>query len=110
MTCENSRAKLGIASGALVVGFVGPASARDKGIPELYEAYLLLREQFPGLKLLLVGDYERGDAVPREVRDRLERDAGVVRPGWVADPAPLLSGNGRASPANPSRRHRIGIP
>jgi glycosyltransferase involved in cell wall biosynthesis len=80
------RAKLGIDAGAPVVGFVGRLT-RDKGIPELYEAYSLLRAQFPALKLLLVGDYERGDAVPSDIRDRLTADAGVVRSGWVADPA-----------------------
>jgi glycosyltransferase involved in cell wall biosynthesis len=81
------RAKLNIDSEALVVGFVGRLT-RDKGIPELYEAFLLLSSQISNLRLLLVGDYESGDPVPDDIRARIDSDALVVRTDWVADTAP----------------------
>lgn len=81
------RAKLKIGSTAPVVGFVGRFT-QDKGIPELYEAFCLLRAQFPDLTLLLVGEYESGDPVPDKIRRNLNKDPQVIRTGWVIDPAP----------------------
>jgi glycosyltransferase involved in cell wall biosynthesis len=80
------RAKLSIDSKALVVGFVGRLT-RDKGIPELYEAFLILSSQFSNLRLLLVGDYESGDPVPSDIRARIDADARVVRTDRVTDTA-----------------------
>jgi glycosyltransferase involved in cell wall biosynthesis len=100
------RAKLGIDPGAMVVGFVGRLT-RDKGIPELYEAFSLLRARFPDLRLLLVGDYESGDAVPNNIRARLDADPTVVRIGWVADPAPYYRVMDVL--AMPSHREGIGL-
>jgi glycosyltransferase involved in cell wall biosynthesis len=78
-----------IDSNALVIGFVGRLN-QSKGIPELYEAFLLLLPRFPSLRLLLVGDYDGtdSDAVTGEVRARIDADARVVRTGWMCDPAP----------------------
>ena len=81
------RSKLNIDSRALVVGFVGRIT-RDKGIPELYQAYLLLRAQFADLRLLLVGEYEIGDPVPDEIRARIDTDPLVIRTGWIPEPSP----------------------
>jgi glycosyltransferase involved in cell wall biosynthesis len=49
-----ARAEHGIPEDALVVGFVGRL-ARDKGIVELAAAWKRLREELPGLHLLVVG-------------------------------------------------------
>lgn len=67
-----------------VMGFVGRFT-RDKGIPELLEAYYALRNDFPEMRLLMVGDFEDGDPVPQDVRTRIESDPLIVRPGFVAD-------------------------
>ena len=48
-----ARCGLGIPAEAPVVGFVGRLT-RDKGIPELYEAYCHLRQTYSELRLLLV--------------------------------------------------------
>jgi len=72
------RRRLGIEPGAPVLGFVGRFT-RDKGIPELVEAFQLVREDFPDTRLLLLGSYEPGDPVPLQIRTAIESDPGVVR-------------------------------
>jgi glycosyltransferase involved in cell wall biosynthesis len=80
------RRQLNLPKESLVIGFVGRLT-RDKGIPELAEAYWKLRGDFPSLRLLLVGDEESGDAVPPEVWKRIEADPQILRPGFVPDTA-----------------------
>ena len=58
-----------------VIGFAGRFT-RDKGLPELVEAFQLIRKQFPETALLLVGDYEAGDPVPENTRDVIESGSG----------------------------------
>ncbi len=70
-----------------MIGFVGRFT-RDKGIPELVQAYEALRRDRPELRLLLVGDFENGDPVPEAVRSQIEHDAGIVRSGFVEDTSP----------------------
>ena len=81
---DELRKQLSLPTGSLVIGFVGRLT-RDKGIPELMNAYWELRTEFPKLRLLLVGDFEDGDAVPRDVRSRIESDPLILCPGFVAD-------------------------
>jgi len=82
------RAELGIADGSPVVGFVGRFT-RDKGIADLADGFFgPVLEQFPDARLLLIGDYEEGDPVAPEVRQRLEEDPRVISPGFVSDTAP----------------------
>jgi len=45
-------------SDSRVIGFVGRFN-RDKGIPELLEAFSLVREKLENVRLLLVGDYDQ---------------------------------------------------
>jgi glycosyltransferase involved in cell wall biosynthesis len=78
---------LGIPSEAPVIGFVGRFT-RDKGLCELIEAYLLLRQQHPRLYLLLVGDFEDGDSVPPNIRNVIQCDSQIVQTGMVRDTAP----------------------
>jgi glycosyltransferase involved in cell wall biosynthesis len=78
---------LGIPAEAPVIGFVGRFT-RDKGICELIEAYLLLRQKNARLYLLLVGDFEDGDPVPSNVRKLIQGDSQIVHTGMVRDTAP----------------------
>ena len=75
------RYELGIPPKAPVVGFVGRLT-RDKGIPELTEAFLRLSYQFPDLRLLLVGRFENGDPLAPETRRCLESHPRVILPGY----------------------------
>jgi len=89
------RYELGIPPKAPVVGFVGRLT-RDKGIPDLTEAFLLLSDQFPDLRLLLVGPIENGDPLAPETPRCLE-----------AHPRVILAGHYKASP---NAEHRVQRP
>jgi lipopolysaccharide/colanic/teichoic acid biosynthesis glycosyltransferase len=80
------RCDLQIPDSAPVIGFVGRFT-RDKGIAELYSAFGALRQRYPELRLLLVGEFEEGDPVSAELRQQIESDTKIVRPGFVADAA-----------------------
>jgi glycosyltransferase involved in cell wall biosynthesis len=81
---DELRRELDLPKDVLVIGFVGRLT-RDKGIPELMEAYWNLRNDFRELRLLLVGDFEDGDPVPLSVRGRIENDSHILRSGFVPD-------------------------
>lgn len=83
---QSLREKLGIATNALVIGFVGRL-VRDKGIRELIEAFQRLNRKQPDLRLLLVGDFEQGDPVEPEIRRFIEASPAMIRPGFVPDTA-----------------------
>lgn len=76
------RENLGIRQEQPVIGFAGRFT-RDKGIPELTTAFQLIRTRLPEAVLLLVGDYEEGDPVPRDVRNLIEAEPGIYRVGFV---------------------------
>lgn len=80
------RRDLGIPPEAPVVGFVGRLT-KDKGIGELVQVYLGLRGSIPELRLLLVGEMEEGDPLPTEIRRHIESEPGIIRTGFVQDPA-----------------------
>lgn len=81
---------LGISPAAPVIGFVGRLT-RDKGIREIITAFSQLRRKWPGLRLLLVGDFEDGDPVPPIIRQQMETDPGIVHVGFVSDTAPYYA-------------------
>jgi glycosyltransferase involved in cell wall biosynthesis len=84
------RRHLGIPPQSPVLLFVGRLTC-DKGIPELTEAFSRLADRFPDLRLLLVGCFEDGDALPSEVRKRLEMHERVILAGPVNDTAPYYA-------------------
>lgn len=70
------RKRLGIDPGDTVIGFVGRIVV-DKGIVELAEAWATLREEFPRLRLMLVGTLADRDAAPESVIAALHGDPRV---------------------------------
>jgi glycosyltransferase involved in cell wall biosynthesis len=84
------RRRLGIPEQAPVALFVGRFTC-DKGIPELMQAFVRLDDQFPDLRLLLVGCFEDGDPLPFEVRRRLETTERVILAGAVNDTRPYYA-------------------
>jgi len=80
------RHQVGIPEGAPVIGFVG-RFVKDKGIRQLVEAFIVLRNTHPELRLLLLGDFETGDPVEPDVRRYIESNSAIIRPGFVSDSA-----------------------
>lgn len=73
---EETRRRYQIPSDALVLGFIGRI-VRSKGIIELAGAWATLRQEFPQLRLLLVGPYERQDPIPPAIDQQLRSDTRV---------------------------------
>jgi glycosyltransferase involved in cell wall biosynthesis len=80
------RAHLGIPEGAPVVGFVGRLT-RDKGVPELLDAFDQILASCPDARLLMLGRFEDGDPIPESYLKRLHSHPRVVMTGHVPDPA-----------------------
>ena len=84
----NLRASLGIPEKAPVVGFVGRLT-RDKGIPELIEAFDTIVKRQPEAHLVLVGWFDAAeDALSDAVRGRIVSHPRIHCTGFVADAAP----------------------
>jgi glycosyltransferase involved in cell wall biosynthesis len=83
------RRRLGIPSGAPVVGFVG-RFVKDKGVKQLLEAFDQLHPMYPELRLLMVGDFEDGDPVEPGLRQYIENTTAIIRPGFMSDTAPYF--------------------
>ena len=83
---EQLRTSLGIPVDAPVLGFVGRLT-RDKGIVDLHEAFTHLLQEFPHLRLVLVGEPEQGDPVPSDVWQTMQTHPQILRTGAVKDPS-----------------------
>jgi len=82
------RARLCLPSDAPVVGFVGRLT-RDKGLPELVEAFDAIMAAKPQTHLLLVGWFDAAeDALDRDLRVRIKNHPRIHMTGYVADTAP----------------------
>jgi glycosyltransferase involved in cell wall biosynthesis len=82
------REKFDIPREAPVVGFVGRFT-RDKGLPELMEAFDLILLTEPSTHLLLVGWFDAAeDALDAGLRDRILSHPRIHCTGFVADTAP----------------------
>lgn len=98
------RAQWGARQGDVVFVFVGRL-VRDKGVPELLEAFGHLRAREPGAQLVLVGPREERDALDLQTVHRLE-DPGVRCVGFQSNIAPFLA----AADALVLPSHREGFP
>jgi glycosyltransferase involved in cell wall biosynthesis len=79
---------LGLPADAKVVGFVGRLT-RDKGIPELMEAFELILAVLPKARLLLVGWFDASeDALSEELKARIAAHPQIHMTGFVNDTAP----------------------
>jgi len=81
-------ASLGFPADSPVVGFVGRLT-RDKGVPELIEAFELIRAALPKVRLLLVGWFDEAeDALSAELQERIRAHPQIHLTGFVSDTAP----------------------
>jgi len=85
---SNLRERLGLPLNVPVVGFVGRLT-RDKGLPELIDAFDAILAAKPEAYLLLVGWFDASeDALRRELRTRIKSHPRIHMTGFVADTAP----------------------
>lgn len=98
------RRELGIAANDVVFVFVGRL-VRDKGVPELLEAFSSVRARVPAARLVLVGPLEERDALDAATIARFEQP-GIVSVGFRSNPAPYLA----AADALVLPSHREGFP
>ena len=73
--------RYGIEDGDFVIGYSG-RMVRDKGIIELVRAFDRLRNA-ENCKLLLVGMFEKRDALPEDVRERIQNDPRIIYTGFI---------------------------
>lgn len=81
------RNELGLTTEGFVFGFVGRLT-RDKGVPELIEAFVQLNRKMPQTSLVLVGDYELGDPVDVATMQQIQQHPAIHHVGFVMDTAP----------------------
>jgi glycosyltransferase involved in cell wall biosynthesis len=82
------RERLAIPANAPVVGFVGRLT-RDKGVPELIEAFDTILSRVTEAHLLLVGWFDAAeDALDETVRKQIENHPRIHCTGYAADTAP----------------------
>lgn len=82
------RERLGLGSEAQVIGFVGRLT-RDKGVPELFEAFHAILDVMPAATLLLVGWFDESeDALGWDLRARIQNHPRIHMTGYVRDTAP----------------------
>lgn len=82
----NLRDKLGISKNELVIGFVG-RFVKDKGIPELIEAFKLIKTKYPDkeIKLMLVGEPEKRDSISRDLYSYITQNENIIVTGFVKE-------------------------
>jgi len=83
----DARQAMGLPAQAVVAGFVGRIT-RDKGIAELVQAFIDLREKRPTLHLLMVGGLEHRDQPSTEVMARIVADPRIKQIEWQQDAQP----------------------
>lgn len=84
------RKRFGLVPGDVVLGYVGRFTA-DKGVGELVDAFGELREHFPRLKLLMVGDfglYDQWDTLQPRHKTAIRTDPRIVVTGATQEIAP----------------------
>lgn len=84
------RQELAIPQDAPVIGFVGRL-VRDKGIAELVQAWRQVREKFPAVHLLIVGDVEAGDPIGTDDLNALRDDERVHITGFITEVRPAYA-------------------
>lgn len=76
------RTELTIQNENYVIGYVGRL-VKDKGIPELVNAFVKLQKKYPHIKLLLVGPYEDKDELNKITIDIIKSNEDIITVGHV---------------------------
>jgi lipopolysaccharide/colanic/teichoic acid biosynthesis glycosyltransferase len=76
--------KHSISTNTFVVGFVGRLT-KDKGIPEAIRAFNDLKQSFPHIVLILVGKFEDGDPLTKEIIELIHKDPQIILTGFITN-------------------------
>lgn len=81
---DNLREKLGIGKTDFIIGFCGRI-CKEKGIRELIDGFKLFQEHNPDVKskLLLVGEYDERDILPKEYKDIIVNEPDIISTGNI---------------------------
>lgn len=81
---EQERERLGLKGADIVFGFCG-RFCKDKGTPELVEAFELFKKCHPELnvRLLMVGPFDERDILPEETKKTMQGSEDIVLTGHV---------------------------
>jgi glycosyltransferase involved in cell wall biosynthesis len=77
---EQLRKKYHLTKTQPIVGFVGRL-ANDKGIQQLYDAWQIVKQTSPDAKLLLIGEEDERDKLPKQLLQKIDCDSGIIRVG-----------------------------
>lgn len=81
---ENWRNNLSLNKSDIVFGFCGRI-CKDKGIPELVDAFKMFQKKHANLnaKLLLIGVIDERDILPQVTKDAIQNNKDIVVTGWI---------------------------
>ena len=81
---EQERERFGLKDADIVFGFCG-RFCKDKGTPEMLEAFEMFRNRHTDLnvKMLLIGTLDERDILPDETKKMIKEDADVIVTGWI---------------------------
>ncbi len=85
-----TRRMIGCPENALVLGYVGRI-VRDKGVEELVQAWMAVRQDYHDLHLVIAGPFEPDDPISAESASVLRTDPRVHLLGWVDDIPEIFS-------------------
>ncbi len=81
------REQFGISPEEPVIGYVGRL-ARDKGIADLVQAFAAVSSRIPTAWLLLVGDFDKADALDEATTASIRSHPRIVKTGFIDGVAP----------------------
>jgi glycosyltransferase involved in cell wall biosynthesis len=81
---KNLERTLGISENDIVIGYTGRL-VKDKGIEELIEAWVMVKKKYHNAKLLLIGPFEKRDALNTRCSDFIKNEESIIWTGQVSD-------------------------
>ena len=87
---SSARSRIGLDADDPVLGFVGRYT-RDKGIEDLLEAFSIISESIPGVRLVLAGSQDDSDPISADCLRRIADTELITDLGWIDDPIELLA-------------------
>lgn len=76
--------RLGLNNADIVFGFCGRLCI-DKGVPEMIDGFMKLKEHYPSIncKLLLIGSFDERDILPQKTIDIITYNKDIIVTGWI---------------------------